>query len=312
MKPRIVAVTGATASGKSALSMELAACLHAEIVCMDSMQIYRGMDIGTAKPSPADRQAVVHHMLDIVSPAEPYTVADYAQQATAVIRDVLKRGRLPLLVGGTGLYLKALMHGLSLGVAPSDPAVRQRLEAIADEPGGRQKLHRMLADVDEASARKLHPNDLRRVIRAIEVYELTGTPLSQTRQEENGEFDVLPLAIRMERETLYRRIEKRVDVMLESGLYDEVRSLLEAGVSPQAQSMQGIGYKEIIPVIAGQATLDKARSEIILNTKHYAKRQETWFKGENATLWLEKENAVPAAKEAVRSFLARPQDNTKE
>ena len=312
MKPRIVAVTGATASGKSALSMELAACLHAEIVCMDSMQIYRGMDIGTAKPSPADRQAVVHHMLDIVSPAEPYTVADYAQQATAVIRDVLKRGRLPLLVGGTGLYLKALMHGLSLGVAPSDPAVRQRLEAIADEPGGRQKLHRMLADVDEASARKLHPNDLRRVIRAIEVYELTGTPLSQTRQEENGEFDVLPLAIRMERETLYRRIEKRVDVMLESGLYDEVRNLLEAGVSPQAQSMQGIGYKEIIPVIAGQATLDKARSEIILNTKHYAKRQETWFKGENATLWLEKENAVPAAKEAVRSFLARPQDNTKE
>ncbi|MBQ8150945.1 MAG: tRNA (adenosine(37)-N6)-dimethylallyltransferase MiaA [Clostridia bacterium] len=312
MKPRIVAVTGATASGKSALSMELAACLHAEIVCMDSMQIYRGMDIGTAKPSPADRQAVVHHMLDIVSPAEPYTVADYAQQATAVIRDVLKRGRLPLLVGGTGLYLKALMHGLSLGVAPSDPAVRQRLEAIADEPGGRQKLHRMLADVDEASARKLHPNDLRRVIRAIEVYELTGTPLSQTRQEENGEFDVLPLAIRMERETLYRRIEKRVDVMLESGLYDEVRSLLEAGVSPQAQSMQGIGYKEIIPVITGQATLDKARSEIILNTKHYAKRQETWFKGENATLWLEKENAVPAAKEAVRSFLARPQDNTKE
>lgn len=312
MKPRIVAVTGATASGKSALSMELAACLHAEIVCMDSMQIYQGMDIGTAKPSPADRQAVVHHMLDIVSPAEPYTVADYAQQATAVIRDVLKRGRLPLLVGGTGLYLKALMHGLSLGVAPSDPAVRQRLEAIADEPGGRQKLHRMLADVDEASARKLHPNDLRRVIRAIEVYELTGTPLSQTRQEENGEFDVLPLAIRMERETLYRRIEKRVDVMLESGLYDEVRSLLEAGVPPQAQSMQGIGYKEIIPVIAGQATLDKARSEIILNTKHYAKRQETWFKGENATLWLEKENAVPAAKEAVRSFLARPQDNTKE
>ena len=166
--------------------------------------------------------------------------------------------------------------------------------------------------MDEASARKLHPNDLRRVIRAIEVYELTGTPLSQTRQEENGEFDVLPLAIRIERETLYRRIEKRVDVMLESGLYDEVRSLLEAGVSPQAQSMQGIGYKEIIPVIAGQATLDKARSEIILNTKHYAKRQETWFKGENATMWLEKENAVPAATEAVHSFLDRPQDNTKE
>ncbi len=305
MKPRIIAVTGATASGKSALAMELAATLNAEIVCMDSMQIYQGMDIGTAKPSPEDRRAVVHHMLDIISPSEPYTVADYADQAAWVIHGILQKGRLPLLVGGTGLYLKALMHGLSLGVTRSDPAVRQRLEAIADEPGGRQKLHRMLAEVDSASAQKLHPNDLRRVIRAIEVFELTGTPLSQTRQEENGEFQVLPLAIRMERETLYRRIEKRVDDMLACGLYEEVCRLLEEGISPQAQSMQGIGYKEMIPVISGQSSLDKARGEIILNTKHYAKRQETWFRGESATFWLETATAAKSAMKAIRSFLSQ-------
>jgi len=312
MKPRIIAVTGATASGKSALSMELAKHYGAEIVCMDSMQIYQGMDIGTAKPSPEEQQVVPHHMLDIVAPSENYTVADYAERATAVIRDILQRGKMPLLVGGTGLYLKALMHGLSLGVSRSDPAIRARLEAISDEPGGRQKLHDMLRQVDEASADKLHPNDLRRVIRAIEVYELTGTPLSQTRQEENSEFSVLPLAIRMERETLYRRIEKRVDTMLDMGLVEEVQRLLEEGVSPEAQSMQGIGYKELVPVLGGLVPLEKAREQIILNTKHYAKRQETWFKGESATQWLEGGQLLPSAIQAIDLFLTADENQSKE
>lgn len=312
MKPRIIAVTGATASGKSALSMELAKHYGAEIVCMDSMQIYRGMDIGTAKPSPVEQQSVPHHMLDIVSPAENYTVADYADQSTAVIKEILQRGKLPLLVGGTGLYLKALMHGMSLGVSRSDPDIRARLEAISDEPGGRQKLHNMLRQVDEASANKLHPNDLRRVIRAIEVYELTGTPLSQTRQEENSEFQVLPLAIRMERERLYQRIEKRVDQMLDMGLLDEVKRLVDAGISPEAQSMQGIGYKELVPVLSGLVPLAKAREQIILNTKHYAKRQETWYKGESATLWLEGEQLLPKAIEAIDHFLNTDENQSKE
>ena len=312
MKPRIIAVTGATASGKSALSMELAKHYSAEIVCMDSMQIYQGMDIGTAKPSPEERQAVRHHMLDIVAPSENYTVADYAERATTVIRDILRRGKMPLLVGGTGLYLKALMHGLSLGVSRSDPAIRARLESISDEPGGRQKLHDMLRQVDEASANKLHPNDLRRVIRAIEVYELTGMPLSQTRQEENSEFSVLPLAIRMERETLYQRIEKRVDTMLDIGLVDEVQRLLEEGVSPEAQSMQGIGYKELVPVLGGLVPLQKAREQIILNTKHYAKRQETWFKGESATQWLDSRQLLPDAILAIDTFLTADENQSKE
>jgi len=251
-------------------------------------------------------------MLDIVAPSENYTVADYAERATAVIHDILQRGKLPLLVGGTGLYLKALMHGLSLGVSRSDPAIRARLESISDEPGGRQKLHDMLRQVDEASANKLHPNDLRRVIRAIEVYELTGTPLSQTRQEENSEFSVLPLAIRMERETLYQRIEKRVDTMLDMGLVDEVQRLLAEGVSPEAQSMQGIGYKELVPVLGGLVPLQKAREQIILNTKHYAKRQETWFKGESVTQWLEGGHLLPDAIQAIDTFLTADENQSKE
>ncbi len=303
MKPRIIAVTGATASGKSALALELAQQLDGEIVCMDSMQIYRSMDIGTAKPTPAEQQLVPHHMLDVVSPEEPYTVADYAATAATVIREILSRGRLPLLVGGTGLYLKALMHGLSLGVTRSDPAIRARLEAIADQPGGRMQLHHMLSQVDEASARKLHPNDLRRVIRAIEVYELTGTPLSQTRQEETGEFAVLPIAIRMERERLFERIEKRVDTMLENGLLAEVQHLLNTGVPADAQSMQGIGYKEMVPCAQGSVPLEEARKQIILNTRHYAKRQETWFKGEPATCWLSSDTAAKEAPEIIRQFL---------
>lgn len=303
MKPRIIAVTGATASGKSALAMQLASVFDAEIVCMDSMQIYRGMDIGTAKPTPEEQRQIPHHMLDVVSPEQPYTVADYAGQASQVIREILSRGKLPLLVGGTGLYLKALMHGLTLGVSRSDPAIRARLEAIADKPGGKMQLHRMLAEVDEASAQKLHPNDLRRVIRAIEVYELTGIPLSQTRQEENGAFSVLPLAIRMERELLFARIEKRVDIMLESGLLREVQRLLSEGVPPDAQSMQGIGYKEMLPAAQGLVPLPEARRQIILNTRHYAKRQETWFKGEPATHWLDAAEAAKQAQEAVSAFL---------
>lgn len=305
MKPRIIAVTGATASGKSSLAMQLAAKLNAEIVCMDSMQIYQGMDIGTAKPTLQDRQQIPHHMLDVVSPSEPYTVADYAEHATLVIREILSRGKLPMLVGGTGLYLKALMHGLSLGVSRSDPAVRERLERIADQPDGRQKLHDMLAEVDEASAAKLHPNDIRRVIRALEVFELTGTPLSRTRQEETGAFTILPLAIRMERERLFERIEKRVDIMLEQGLLAEVSHLLDAGIPADAQAMQGIGYKEMIPAVSGLVSLETARGQIILNTRHYAKRQETWFRGEPATLWLEGNDIVRQAEEAIVRFLAQ-------
>ena len=285
--PRVVAVAGPTASGKSELALQLAQRLDGEIVCMDSMQIYRHMDIGTAKPAYEERVLIPHHMLDIVEPTESYAVADYAAAAEKVIRDILSRGKCPILTGGTGLYLKTLMHGLSLGGAPGDETLRQRLAGVAAEPEGKKRLHRMLAEVDAASAQKLHPNDIRRVIRALEVYELTGIPLSQQKQEESqGPFLILPLAIDLPRPVLYERLERRVHAMMKAGLLKEVKTLLEGGVTPVMQSMQGIGYKELVPAVDGVISETEAVWQIILNTRHYAKRQVTWLKTEPAVVWM--------------------------
>ena len=275
-RPRLIAVAGPTASGKSAFALELARRFDGEIVCMDSMQIYRRMDIGTAKPMAEEQALAPHHMLDIVEPTDSYAVADYAAEAETVIRNVLSRGKLPILTGGTGLYLKALMHGLSLGGAPADEKIRQRLTQMSYEPDGKEKMHKRLAEVDPASAQKLHPNDLRRVIRALEVYELTGVPLSEQKQEDaEGPFEILPMAIELPRPVLYERLEARVHTMMRQGLLREVRELRASGVTAQMQSMQGIGYKELIPVVEGLQSKEDAIWQIILNTRHYAKRQAT-------------------------------------
>lgn len=305
-KPKIIAVAGPTASGKSELALQLAQRFNGEIVCMDSMQIYRRMDIGTAKPTPAEQSVVPHHMLDIIEPTETYAVADYAVQAEKVLHEILSRGKLPIMTGGTGLYLKAIMHGLSLGGAPADETLRQKFAQIALEPDGRNVLHQKLAEVDPVSADKLHPNDIRRVIRALEVYELTGVPLSQQTQEEaQGPFDVLPLAIDIPRPLLYERLETRVHAMMGAGLLSEVHSLLQEGVTAQMQSMQGIGYKELIPVVEGQQTEDAAIWQIILNTRHYAKRQVTWLRNEPRIVWLTENGAerLESALQYVDAFM---------
>lgn len=289
-KPQVIAISGPTASGKSDLALKLAQELHGEIICMDSMQIYRRMDIGTAKPTPEEQRSVPHHMLDIVEPVDSYAVADYASAAEEKIMEIAKRGNTPILVGGTGLYLKALMHGLSLGGAGGDEQIRSRLNAEALENGGREKLHRRLAEVDPVSASKFHHNDVRRVVRALEVYELTGQPISaQKTEEQERPFEVLPLAIDMPRDILYERLEKRVHLMMEQGLLEEVRQLLESGVTPEMQSMQGIGYKELIPVVNGSEKTESAVRQIILNTRHYAKRQGTWLRTESKTVWIAEE-----------------------
>ena len=291
-KPAVIAVAGPTASGKSDLGLKLAQRLGGEIVCMDSMQIYRRMDIGTAKPTAVERAAVPHHMLDIVDPEQPYAVADYVQAAEQVIAQILSRGRVPILVGGTGLYLKALMDGLSLGGAGGDERLRAELNALADEPGGKERLHARLAAVDPETAARLHPNDRRRVIRAIEVYEQTGVPMSrQNHAAQERPFRVLPLALDWPRELLYARLETRVHRMMEMGLLSEVRALLESGVAPAAQSMQGIGYKELIPAAMGQDDVNRAVWDIIVHTRHYAKRQGTWLRAEPRCVWLDARDA---------------------
>ena len=305
MKPQVIAISGPTASGKSDLALKLAQTLNGEIICMDSMQIYRRMDIGTAKPTMEEQAIVPHHMLDIVEPTENYAVADYAQATEKVIFEIAARGKQPILVGGTGLYLKALMHGLSLGNAGGDEKIRARLYAMADEPDGKFRLHRRLSEVDPVSAGKFHPNDIRRVIRALEVFELTGTPISQQKQEEpDRPFSVLPLAIDMPRDILYARLEKRVHQMMKQGLLQEVKALLESGVAPCMQSMQGIGYKEVIPVVQGTQCVDDAVWQIILNTRHYAKRQGTWLRTEPQTIWMteEPEKRFDAAMKHIEVF----------
>ena len=304
-KPQVIAISGPTASGKSDLALKLAQELNGEIICMDSMQIYRRMDIGTAKPTPQEQSLVPHHMLDILDPTESYAVADYAQAAEKVIFDVCQKGKQPILAGGTGLYLKALMHGLALGGTVGDEQIRSRLYAAAQEPDGKLLLHKRLMEVDPVSAAKFHPNDIRRVIRALEVYELTGTPISQQQKEEpERPFDILPLAIDMPREILYARLERRVHLMMEQGLLREVEALLENGVTAQMQSMQGIGYKELIPVVKGADTLEHAVWLIILNTRHYAKRQGTWLRTEPKTIWIteEPEKRFDAAMKQIEVF----------
>ena len=291
-KPAVIAVAGPTASGKSDLGLALARRLDGEIVCMDSMQIYRRMDIGTAKPTAQERALLPHHMLDVADPTEAYAVADYAVAAERVIAEILSRGRVPILVGGTGLYLKALMDGLSLGGAGGDERLRAELNALADELGGKERLHARLAAVDPETAARLHPNDRRRVIRAIEVYEQTGVPMSrQNHAAQDRPFRVLPLALDWPRDLLYARLEARVHRMMEMGLLSEVRALLESGVPPAAQSMQGIGYKELIPVVMGQGDVNRAVWEIIVHTRHYAKRQGTWLRAEPRCVWLDARDA---------------------
>ena len=282
-------ITGPTASGKSDLALALAEKLDGEIVCMDSMQIYRGMDIGTAKPSPEEQARVPHHMLDVAGPMDSFSVTRYKEMAYSCAHDILKRGHLPVFCGGTGFYLRALRSDMAMGGAAGDPQVRSRLEKEAAEMG-QEAMHAHLMQLDPETAARLHPNDIRRVIRALEVMEITGIPFSrqQNSMERDRTFTWRVICLDMDRETLYRRINLRVDRMIESGLEAEVKGLLDMGVSASCQSMQGIGYKEWIPYFSGQEgeSVDTVAEAIRLNTRHYAKRQLTWMRREEEVLWL--------------------------
>lgn len=300
-------LAGPTASGKTAYSLRLARAYGCEIVCMDSMQIYRGMDIGTAKPTPEERAVAPHHMIDVAEPTEAYSVARYQEAAEACIRDILARGRRPLLVGGTGLYLRALRHPMAMGDATGDPDFRREMEALAAQEGGKEKLHVRLRELDPVSAERIHMNNARRVIRALEVHHLTGIPFSQQPQlDAEPPFHYRVACLTMEREKLYNRIELRVDQMIGAGLADEVRGLLAQGVPASAQSMLGIGYKEMIPYIRGECTLEEAADAIKLGTRHYAKRQLTWMRREEDVLWVD--SLARDAYEQLERWFTRGED----
>ena len=282
-KKHVLGIVGPTASGKTALSIPLAQKLNTEILCMDSMQVYRHMDIGTAKPSAEEQKLIPHHLIDLCDPEESFTVTDYANAATPI----LDRLNNPLLVGGTGLYLQALSTSASFGTVKSDEVIRNELHKIAEEKGVLY-LHNELQKVDPVSASKFHPNDVRRVVRALEVYRLTGTPISaQKDAEDQSPYRFTLFGIMLPREILYERVNNRVDMMIRNGLVDEVRMLQKRGIPADATCMQGLGYKELYEYLGGTLSLADAVDLIKLRTRHFAKRQLTWFKRDQRIHWLD-------------------------
>ncbi|KAA0892138.1 tRNA (adenosine(37)-N6)-dimethylallyltransferase MiaA [Oryzomonas rubra] len=287
-RPKILVVVGPTASGKSELALRLARELDGEIVNADSMQVYRGLDIGTAKPPPEQRAGVPHHLIDVAEPDRLFSAADFAEAADEAIRAITNRGKRAIVVGGTGLYIRALLKGLV--DSPSGAgAVRKALQEEAAQLGNEAMLDR-LRQVDPELAARMHPNNLVRIIRALEVHSLTGVPLSRHQQEHAfgaRRYDSLQIGIRIDRQELYRRIEARVDQMLAAGLVAEVQGLLTQGYDRQLKAMRAIGYKESAAYLAGECGLDEAVQIMKRDTRRYAKRQLTWFNADPDILWFE-------------------------
>lgn len=294
-RPPLLVLVGPTAVGKTALSLQLAKAFDAEIISGDSMQVYRGMDIGTAKLPPDQRAGIPHHLIDILAPDEPFSVSLFQQLCAGKIAEIHARGKLPMLVGGTGLYVESVCYEYAFHGETGDEALREQLRHYAREHGA-QALHDRLAAVDPASAARIHPNDERRVVRALEVWETTGRPLSEAQAQRRGDDKRSPyrlclIGLTMDRAALYRRIDERVDAMLAAGLVGEVQALLDAGVPRTAVSMQGLGYKEIAAYLHGEMDGLAAVDLLKRDTRHYAKRQLSWFRHMKELVWVEVDEA---------------------
>lgn len=290
----LIVVAGPTASGKTSLAIDIAKTLDGEIVCADSMQIYKYMDIGTAKATRDEQAQCPHHLMDIVEPDCEFSVADYTELAHKTISDIVSRGKTPIMCGGTGLYIDSVVNDVEFGEFENDYTLRRELEELAKKEGS-QRLIDMLSEFDPLSAKKLHPNNLKRIIRAIEFYKVSGIPISEhqhmTKLKESR-YNAVEFIIDRERYELYDRINRRVDIMMDEGLTDEVKTLIDRGYSPELNSMQGIGYKELIAYFNGKSTLDEAVDAIKQNSRRYAKRQLTWFRRNENIHWLSPDNAL--------------------
>ena len=303
VKLKIIVICGPTALGKTSIAIDLARDFSGEIIGADSMQIYRHMDIGTAKPTLDEQARVPHHMIDIVDPDEPFDARIFAKMAHARIKNLHCRGIIPFVVGGTGLYIKALVQGL-FKTRSADPGVRLQLKQEA-EIHGAYYLHQRLSKLDPDTAARIHPNDTYRIIRALEVYELTGKKISELQHEHrfsDKPYKVLKIGLNMDREIMYDRINRRVDAMIEAGFLDEVKGLLGMGYSADLKSMQSIGYRHMIDFIKDRSSWEEMLRTLKRDTRRYAKRQLTWFKADSEIIWTEA-GRLSDIRQKIKKFL---------
>lgn len=288
---KVLVICGATASGKTALSVACAKAFNGEIISADSMLVYKGLDIGTAKPSIEERDGVVHHMIDVVSPKESFSVSDYEDMALPIVENLLAQGKMPIICGGTGFYINALLYKSQFGNVGANEEIRAKYESLAQQYGN-EYVHAILREKDPESAEKLHPNDLKRVIRALEIYDITGSAKSAQQDKPIPRFDFVAVSIDYPRDLLYERINLRVDEMFKNGLLNEVQGLLLDGATEDMQCMQGIGYKEVAEGIRIGASEEEIKELIKKNTRNYAKRQKTFFKRMQNHTYLAPDKAV--------------------
>ncbi|RBW69926.1 tRNA (adenosine(37)-N6)-dimethylallyltransferase MiaA [Bacillus taeanensis] len=304
MKEKVAAIVGPTAVGKTRTSIELAKALNGEVISGDSMQVYKGMDIGTAKIKEVEMQGVIHHLLDIKDPTESYSVADFQKEAKRLITDINKRGKLPIIVGGTGLYIKAVINDYQFSDVSSDEGFRERMELFARKQG-QEALHEQLKEIDKESYQSIHPNNVRRVIRALEIYHTTGKTAREYQEMQKGDspYNAVLIGLMMEREKLYARINERVDLMIKEGLIDEVRRLYDSGIR-NTQAVQAIGYKEMYDYFDEKVTFEEAVELLKRNSRRYAKRQFTWFRNQMDIEWFNMENEAGKKIKEIIDFVA--------
>lgn len=289
-RKKLIILTGPTAVGKTKLSIETARMLNAEIISADSMQVYKYMDIGTAKITKEEMEDITHYMVDELEPDEEFNVVVFKKLALKYMDEIYKKGKIPLIVGGTGFYIQALLYDIDFSENDDNGLVRAKLEKLAEEKGA-EYLYNMLMEVDEESASIIHKNNVKKIIRALEYFELTGEKISKHNKEQRqneSPYNFLYLVLNDDRDKIYERIDKRVDIMINQGLVEEVKKLKDKGYGKELVSMQGLGYKEILEYIEGNITLEEAIYILKRDTRHFAKRQLTWFRREKVTTWINK------------------------
>lgn len=289
MKPKVIVIVGPTASGKTALSIELAKQIKGEIVSCDSMQIYKDMNIGSAKPSLEEMQGIKHYMIDIVEPDKRFSVAEYKKQAEQAIEEILSKGKMPIVIGGTGLYADSLIYGIEYPEIEFDKNYRNELENLANSKEGLSNLYEKAKEIDSKAIEKISPNDKKRILRILEIYHSTGktkTELEAESRKNEVKYDYRVFVINMDRQILYNRINKRVEIMIENGLIEEVKNLLDK-YKEFPTAMQGLGYKEVVEYLNGYLTKDEMIEKIKQETRRYAKRQLTWFRKNKNTIWID-------------------------